>query len=160
VLRQDDDILSALPQGRDFQDDHRQPVVQVGAEAAGTRGGRQIDLGGGNQLDVHRLAHDCPEAPHSLLLYSRQQLTLQGQRQGIDFVQEQRAPCGSFEETGFASLRIGEGPGLEAEQFRLQHGLRQGPTIDIDARAGGPRAAVMDDARDQPLAGSRFPMQQ
>ena len=55
---------------------------------------------------------------------------------------------------------IGEGAGLDAEQLGLQQRLRDGRTIDLDERARGARAAVVDDAGHQPLAGAGLPLQQ
>ena len=69
-------------------------------------------------------------------------------------------PDGRLEQAGLGAFGIGEGPGLKAKQLGLQHGLRDGGAVDVEEGPLGTRAAVVDDARHQPLAGAGLPLQQ
>ena len=69
-------------------------------------------------------------------------------------------PRGRLKQAGLGAFGIGEGPGLEAEQLRLQQRLGDGRAVDLEERPRGARAAVVDDAGDQPLAGAGFALEQ
>jgi hypothetical protein len=58
------------------------------------------------------------------------------------------------------ALGIREGPRLGAKLFGFQQTLRDRDAVDLDEYTVGAWAAVMDDPRYRPLAGSRFPAEE
>ena len=85
-------VLAPLPQRRDHDLDHIEPVVQVLPEAAGLYIGRQIPVGGAHDAHIHRVSSWVEPRGRTLaLLDGPQQLGLHGQGQIADFVQEQGA---------------------------------------------------------------------
>jgi hypothetical protein len=71
----------------------------------------------GDELHIHRPFDDRPHPPHPLRLNRRQALALERQGQGIDLIQEQRAPRRRLKQPGLGALGIGAGAGLDAEQL-------------------------------------------
>jgi hypothetical protein len=87
-------------------------------------------------------------------LQHAQELHLQRRRQIADLVEEDRAAIGGFEPSALGVDRAGEGAFLMPEQLGLDQGLDEGATIDGNERAGATRARLMNEARDQFLAGA------
>jgi hypothetical protein len=112
------------------------------------------------ELDVHRLVRHGADAPHTLLLDGLEHLALQRQGEGIDLVQEERPPRGRLEEARLGALGIGEGARFKAEELRLEQRLRDGGAVDFEERPLDARATLVQDARDQPLARARLPLEQ
>jgi hypothetical protein len=160
ILRQQQDIFPPLTQWGQLQDDHRQPVIQVGPKSPRRHLPAQLHLRRGDQLHIHGPHHYGPQPPHPLPLRGREQLALQRQRQRLDLIQEQGPGRRRLKQAGLGVYGIAEGSGLKAEQFGLQQGLRNGRAIDLDEGATGARAPVMDDPRHQSLARPRFSLQQ
>ena len=99
----------------------------------------QVALRGGDQLDVEPQRGHRAETPDALLLDHLEQLALERHRQRVDLVEEEGAARGRLEEPGLGAPRIGEGPGLEAEQLGLEHGLRNRRAVDVDEGSPCPR---------------------
>jgi hypothetical protein len=76
ATRQEEHILPALAQRRQGQNDHRQPMVQVGPEVPGRDALLQSRVGGGDELHIRGAFGHCPEPPHALGLDGREQLAL------------------------------------------------------------------------------------
>ena len=69
-------------------------------------------------------------------------------------------PCAVWEEARLGLPRIGEGPALEAEQLRLEQGLGDRGAVDLDERAGRPRAGPVKGPRQESLARASLPQDQ
>ena len=93
-------------------------------------------------------SHHQPVGKHA------QQLGLRSRRHLAGLVQKQRAFVGGLEQTLAGAVGAGERAALVAEQFAFEQGLGEGGAIDRDERLGGARAAAMDRAGDQFLAGA------
>src|SRR5207247_2571241 len=78
---QEQDILTALPEGRHPKRQDRQPVVEVLAKPPCPRRDGEILVGGGDDPHVDRLAPRAPEPPHGPLLDDLQQLGLEPLRE-------------------------------------------------------------------------------
>ena len=105
--RQRGQVVEPIAEGRDLHDAHRQPLVEVGAEAV--RGHQELQrlAGGGHEADVdgHR-GLGADGADHALL-HGAEQLGLHLQGHGADLVQEQRA-----------AVRLAEGAAAIADGAR------------------------------------------
>ena len=91
---------------------------------------------------------------------TRRQLHLHGQRHFADFVEEDGAAVGDFEQAALVLVGAGEGAFEVAEEFALQQGLRKGSAVDGDEGVGGARRADVDGAGDQFFAGAAFAVDQ
>ena len=120
----------------------------------------QIRQRRGDKFDVELATRHGAQAAHALVVDGTEEFRLEQQRQRLDLVQEQRAVQRAFHEAGLGAFGIGEGTGLEAKQFHLQQGLRNGGAVDLDERPLSTWATVVGDPCHQPLARARFPLQQ
>ncbi len=105
-------------------------------------------------------AHDAIAAdrPVLALLEHAQQLGLEVGRHLANLVEQQRAPLRHLEQPFLVRLRAGEGPLLVAEQLRLDQVLGDGGAVDLDERALGALAVVVDRVGDELLAGAVLPL--
>src|SRR6185369_4773832 len=78
----------------------------------------------------------------------------------VDLVEEQRAARGELEQPRLGPFRIGERPGFEAEELRLEHRLGDGRAVHVDKRGPAARSALMHDAGDETLARAGLTEQQ
>ena len=85
-----------------------------------------------------------------------QQLGLHRLGQLADFVEEDRAAVGHFEQADAVLVGAGERAFAMAEQLAFDERLGQGAAVDRDERLVGPRALVVNGAGDQFLAGAGF----
>ena len=152
VLRETGDVLASLAQRRDLDDQNREPVVEVQAEGALLHQAPEIRLCRRDQLHVDVAGLHRAESPHLLLLDRLEHLALHRPGQRIDFVEEEGPSGSGLEQPRLHPLGVGEGAGLEAEEFGLEHGLGDRGAVDVDERAAGARATVVDHPRHQSLA--------
>ncbi|OEZ82486.1 hypothetical protein JAB5_17410 [Janthinobacterium sp. HH103] len=147
-----------------MQAQHGQAVEQVGAEASFADALLQVAMRGADDAHVDGDGPRAAHAHHFALFQHAQQPRLQGQRHFADFVEEQGAVVGRFEQPRMAApARAREGPILVAEQFRFQQGLGDGAAIDGDkgpVRAQAARAFPVDGLRHQFLAAARLALDQ
>ncbi len=68
--------------------------------------------------------------------------------------------CGQFEAADLARDGAGEGALLVAEELALQQSHGNGGAVDLDEGAPAPRAAIVNGAGDQLLAGAGFALDQ
>ena len=124
---------------REGQD--REPMIEILAEPARARRGLEVEVGRGDDPDVHRLALGRAQAPDRALLQHREQLGLEPIGQEADLVQEQRAPVGGLEQPSLRLAGVREGAPLEPEHLRLEQGLGNRRAVDVDEgsrRLAGP----------------------
>jgi hypothetical protein len=86
MLREDNDILAALAQWDQLQDHDREPMVQVGAEASLRHATAEPHLGGGDELDIHRVICHRSQAPQALLLDDFEELALEWRGERVNLV--------------------------------------------------------------------------
>ena len=73
---------------------------------------------------IDPLVADAAQAPHGLLLQKLQQLDLKRRFHVADFVQEQGAAVGRFDQADLALPGVGESALLVAEEFGFEQGGR------------------------------------
>ena len=120
ALRQGQDILLALAQGRHDNIHHVQAIEQIFPEPAGLDRRGQIDAGGRNDAHVGLAGFHLADPFVLLFLEDPQQLGLQRQGQVPDFIEEQGAALAGGDPAQMISQRPGEGPLDMAEKFALQ----------------------------------------
>ena len=155
-LRQHQDVAAALPERRQRERQHREPMIEVLAEAPLAGGRLQVEIAGGDDAHVHRLAPGGAEPAHDALLDGGQELGLGGFVQEPDLVEEEGAAAGGLEEPGLGPPRVRERARLEAEELGFHQMLGQGGAVDglECARRAGPGA--VNGPREQALAGARL----
>ena len=94
VLHQTRDVGGAVPQRRQEDRQHVQPVIQVLAEPSLLHEPGEVFIGRGDDPHVHRDRDGAADAPDLLLLKRPQHFRLHRDTQVADFVQEQRASGG------------------------------------------------------------------
>ena len=101
----------ALPQRRNEQWQHVQPVIQVFAKLAFCHRLLQQLVGRGDDADIH-LDRLCPAQAQEVALFQHaQQFGLQAEGSIADLVKKQRAAGSLFDESFLAAAGIGESPG-------------------------------------------------
>ena len=129
VRGQRQDVAAPLPQ-RGHQDEDDEAEVEVLAERAVAHRRLEIAVGGGDDAHVDLDASRPPMRLELLFLQHAQQLGLQLRRHVADFVEEQRAAVGGFEEAWRAcSVAPVKAPLLVAEQLALQEIARHGRAV-------------------------------
>jgi hypothetical protein len=91
---------------------------------------------------------------HGPLLQHPQELGLQARRHVADLVEEQGAAVGGQHQTLAIGPGVGEGAAHVAEKLALEQRLRHGGAVDRHERPVGPRAATVQRASNQLLAGA------
>ena len=83
------DVRTAFTQGRQFQRDYVQAVVQVFTELADLRQALEVAVGRGDQAHIDLLRLHRADAANFTFLQHAQQASLGFERQFADFVEEQ-----------------------------------------------------------------------
>ena len=115
--------------------DHLQdiePVIQVFAKTAVANCRLQVDVGCGQDPNIHRDRLAATDPFDVFFLEKAQQVGLQLQRQVANFIQKQRAAMSRLDAPDLALVRPGERALFMAEQFGLDQVFGDGPTIDRD----------------------------
>jgi len=86
VLGQQRDVVGPVPQRREGEGDHGQPMVEVFPEVAGLDGVPEIGVGRRHDADVDWLAAGSAESANRALLDCGQELGLDGECQEPDLV--------------------------------------------------------------------------
>ena len=120
VVDKQRDVLTALPQGGQFDVDHVQPVVKVLPEFATPHQLLEIDVGGGDDAHLHLDALHGSEGKELLLLEDAQELGLYLRLDGADLVEEDRPTVGHLEQPLLGLDRPGEGPLHMTEQVAFE----------------------------------------
>ena len=150
------DVLAAVAQRRKRQRDHREPVVEILAEAPRPYKGLGVLVRRADDAGVDGLVPRRAEPSHARIFHDLQQLGLEQQWEQGDLVEEQRAAMGHLDQARLRLPGIRECAALVSEQFGLEERLGDGRAVHLDEPRTRSRAALMDDVRDQPLAGARL----
>ena len=152
-------VLRPLPQGRQGQLYHPQPVKQIPPEQSVPHGGDGIHVHGGD--DAHIAVHVLLSAhgPELLLLDGLQNLGLEGEIHGVDLVQKEGATIGLLEQA-LPVFRAGIAPPGGAEQRALQQGGGNGRAVLGDEGALGSGAVAVEGLGKELLARAGLPPDQ
>src|SRR6267142_1705055 len=134
MLEQQGAVLVHLAQRRHFDREHRQPVIQVGAEIPFPDFLAQVPIGRGNYPGTGEALLRFADALELAVLEHAQELGLQLERQLADLVEEQSSIARIFEITGFVLRGAGEGALGVAEQRGLDQGWRDRGAVECKPR--------------------------
>ncbi len=98
MLGEQRNVFAAGAQRRQVDGDDVEAVEEILAEAAVAHRLAQIDVGGGEDAHVHLDLLNAAEMHEALVLQHAQDLGLRVHAHGGDFVEEERAAVGDFEE--------------------------------------------------------------
>ncbi len=143
-----------LAQRRHAQLDHVDTVVEILAEA--TCGNQLAEVAVGRRKDAHvdRLLALVADRARGLFLDQAQELHLHREWQVGDFVEEQRAALGRLHEARLVGNCAGEAAAAVTEKLALHQFRRYRAAADGHERCVLARPALVDQARDQFLAGA------
>ncbi|MPM77976.1 hypothetical protein SDC9_124986 [bioreactor metagenome] len=91
------DVLLPFTQGRYLHRHHTDSVIQVGAEASVEHHLLQILVGGAQQAEINRICLCGAQSLYLPALQNSEQLSLQSQGHGVDFIQKQGAAVGQLD---------------------------------------------------------------
>ena len=154
------DVFAALAQGGHADGNHAQPVVEVFAERAVGDLFVEIAVGGGNDPHVDGDLAGAAHRTHGALLQHAQQLDLHGHGHLADFVEEDRALIGDFEESALVLVGSGECAFDVSEEFAFEQRLGKCAAVDRDEAFGRARRAGVDGAGYQFFSGAAFAVDQ
>ncbi len=156
VLGEQGDVLAAVAEGWEVEGEDVEAVEEVGAEAVGAAGFVEVGVGGGDDADIGLAGFLGAEAAELLFLEEAEEFDLGGQGEAVDFVEEEGAGLGQFDEAGAAAGGAGEGAGFVAEEFVFDQVVGDGAAVDGDEGFVGAGAEVVDGAGEDLLAGAGF----
>ena len=159
--RQGEDVGLTLAQGRNGNDRHLEPVVEITAEFAPGDGPFQIFVGGGDDAHVDLFGCGGPHAHDLPILQKAQQPRLHGHGQFAYLVQKERPPGGRFDEADLPGLAAaGKSARRVAEELGFNEVFRDAPAVNLDEGPVLARAQGMDAPGDDVLAHARLAQKQ
>src|SRR5208283_1242595 len=160
MIGQQWDIFATLTQVRDADGNHTEAVVEILAEKIFGNGLIEVAVGGGDNAHIDRNLAGAADRAHGALLEDAKQFHLHGERHLADFVEEDGAAAGYFEQAAFVLRGAGKGSLQIAEEFTFQQGFWKSAAVHRDKRFSGPRRADVDGARHQLFTSAAFAMDQ
>ena len=133
-----------------------QAEIEVLAKGAGVDGSFQIAMGGRDNAHVNRAEFGGTHGLDFAFLQGAQQLGLHIERHFADFVEEERAAVGRFEQPLLGLHGPGESAFDVSEEFRFDQRRNDRGTIDRNKGTFAARTGKMHGARDEFLAGAAF----
>src|SRR5581483_6906600 len=157
MLDEERDVLESIPKRRDGDHARLEPVIQVLAQQAALDGFLGIAIGRGDKADIDGNLDSGADRANLVLLNRAKQFALRLRAHLGDFVEKQGSTLGGAEETEIFDVGSAERSAFVAEQLAFDQVLWDGGAVEGDERAVGVRAAFVDRARNQLLAGPAFP---
>lgn len=117
VLCEQGDIGASVAERWNFYRDDAQPVVEIFAEIAGIFLGFQIFVGGGDDSDIDRDVFISSNRSHLAFLEGAEEFALQVVIQDANFIEENGAGAGFFEQAGAILVSAGKSAGFMAKKF-------------------------------------------
>ena len=156
-LGQRHDIGGAFAQRAPGQREHRQPIVQIFAEAPRRHFPGQVTVGGGDHADIQGNRLAPAHALDFTFLQHPQQLGLQAQGHFRDFVEQQGAAIGLFELARLRCNGAGKRAFFVTEQGGFEHVVRDRRAVDRHERLIDPAGMLVDVTRQHFFTGARLP---
>ena len=157
MLRQHANILAPLPQRRQHNRKHKNPVIQILAKRPLPHLLFQIAMRRHNHPHIHMNRLIPAHALYLALLQHPQQLRLHRNRHVANLVEKQRSAVSLLEFSDVPSRRSRERSLLMPEYFRLHQLRGNRRAIQRNKRPIPPPALLMQRPRNQFLPGPRFP---
>ncbi len=118
------DVFGALAQGRDFNGEHTEAVVEIPAELPAFHHLHQTSVGRRHEPKVHLDRLRTPQPLEFALLQDAQEFRLQFQRNIPHFVEKQGSLVGQLDAPNRTPYSAGECSSLVAKQFALEQPRR------------------------------------
>jgi hypothetical protein len=151
---EEEDFGAAKAEWRDLDAEQVEAVVEVFAEGAKADGIPEVGVGGGDDPGIDGDELVAADASDAVAFDGGEEFGLKGGAEGVDFVEEEGAIGGGFEEADAGGAGVGEGTAFVAEQFGFGEGIGDGGAIGLDEGAVGTGAALMDPAGEGRFAGT------
>src|SRR5208283_3278772 len=120
MFRQQWQVINSLPERRDLNRKHVQPVIEIFPKTAGGYGFLQIPVRRGHNAHIRSACPVVTNALIPLLLENAQQLVLDLQRNLPHFVQEDGSALGGLKTTGPVLHGSGERPSDMAKKLAFE----------------------------------------
>ena len=153
-------LTRALSERRHGERDAMESKIEVLPERPGLDCRLQVDVGGRDDPDVHRMRFHAPHPPNLTLIEHLQQLLLGRERHLADLVEEERPTVCRVDETGLGRERSGESAPLVSEELRFEDGLGELGTVQGDEGPGGARREPVELGCEDALPHAGFPQEQ
>src|SRR3954469_21289912 len=134
MVRQQLRVADARAERRQAREQHLDTEQEIRSEAPVRDQLLEVLVGCRDDADVGAAIGERAERAIPLVLQEAQERRLPFWREGVDLVEEQRAPFGERDDAQRALARIGIGAALVAEQLVLDQRLRQRAAIDRNER--------------------------
>ena len=154
VVDKEGDVLLAVAERGHAQGNDVEAIEEVFAERPRPHRLLEVDIGRGDDPDVHGDGADAAEALDLALLQCAEKLRLEVDAQAPHLVEEQCAAVGQLELPGLPRVSAREGALLVTEQLRFEQRVGYRREVHGDERLVAPEALPMDRARHQLLAGA------
>src|SRR5208283_812181 len=148
------DVIYSVPERRDLNRKHIQPVKEILAKSAVGHGLLQIPVGGGHNAHIGATRAVVTDPFIAFLLEDAQQFVLNIQRNFSHFIEEDGSAFGRFKASGPVLEGPGKSPADMAKEFAFEQLPWNGSAIDSNQRASIASAALVDFVGDQFFAGS------
>ena len=152
-VREFDDVLAAAAQRREFERQHRNPVVQVAPEGPFGDLCVQVVARGADDAEGNLPLLSSADRAEGARVEEPQELPLQGKGHAADLVEEERPLVGDLRKPRPVGGRSREGAPETSEKLRFEQGFRDGGAVQRHELAPVARRGV-DEARDDLLSRS------
>src|ERR1700676_327744 len=149
-------VFAAVAQRRKDQMNHVQTVVKIFAEAAFADQSKEVDVGSGNDADIHFNCFGAAEAHEFTLLNDAQELGLRFMADSGDLIEKYGALIRDFEEPFFGRDGAGESALDVAKELRFEKVHGDGAGVDGHESFFGARGCGMNGFGDEFFAGAAF----
>ena len=160
VFRQRDDVFPAVPQRRQLQIDHVEPVVQVFAEGAVGDRLFEVAMGGGDDPDIHLDGFLAAHPLEFVVLEHLQEFGLEAHIHIADFIEQDGAAVGRFKHADLLLERAREGAALVSEQLAFDEFGRQRGAVQFQKNFAGAGRTGMQFPGQDFLAAAGFALNQ
>lgn len=150
------EIFHAFAQGGHGEADDVEAIEEVGAEEVFADHGFKVAVCGGDDPDVDGDGVEASEGLDFFFFEDAQQATLRLEWEFADFVEEQGAVGGGFDDADLAFVGTGEGALFVAEEFAFDEIFGDGGTVQRHEALATAWADVVNGTRDDFFAASRF----
>src|SRR5208283_2603015 len=135
MFRQQWQVINSLPERRDLNRKHVQPVIEIFAKTAGGYCFLQIPVRRGHNAHIRSARPIVTNSFVPLLLKNAQQLVLNIQRNLPHLIQEDGSALGRFKASGPIPQRPGKSPPDMAKKLAFEQLPWNGGAIDSNQRA-------------------------
>ncbi len=134
------DVVGAVAEGGELDDDDVEAVEEVLAEGAVGDGGMEVAVGGGDEADIDLEGLRAADAHDFAVFEDAEELDLDGGGGVADLVEEEGAALGALEGPAVEGRGTGEGPFFVPEELAFEEGFAEGGAVDGDEGAVGAQA--------------------